>query len=61
MAPTNVMPTITTDPITDAPDKEEAKAVPLASDADPSQSTDEQAVEVGSRWSLAYNFGDLDC
>merc|ERR1712119_147359 len=30
-----------------------AKAVPLALDADPSQSTDEQAVGVGSRWSLA--------
>ena len=43
----------------DAPNKEEAKAVPLALDADPSQSTDEQAVEVGSRWSLAYDFGDL--
>ena len=43
--------------ITDAPVKEEAKAVPL--DADPSQSTDEQAVGVGSRWSLTYNFGDL--
>jgi len=42
----------------DAPVKE-AKAVPLALDADPSQSTDEQAVGVGSRWSLAYNFGDL--
>jgi len=26
----------------------------LALDADPSQSTDEQAVRVGSRWSLAY-------
>ena len=45
--------------ITDAPNKEEAKAVPSALDADPSQSTDEQAAEVGSRWSLAYNFGDL--
>jgi len=45
--------------ITDAPDKEEAKAVPMALDADPPQSTDEQAVGVGSRWSLAYNFGDL--
>ena len=40
-------------------DVKEAKAVPLALDADPSQSTDEQAVGVGSRWSLAYNFGDL--
>jgi len=36
---------------TDAPD-EEAKSVPLALDADQSQSTDEQAVGVGSRWSL---------
>merc|ERR1719334_613318 len=45
--------------IMNTPVKEEAKAVPLALDADPSQSTDEQAVVVGSRWSLAYNFGDF--
>ena len=31
----------------------------MALDADPPQSTDEQAVGVGSRWSLAYNLGDL--
>jgi len=44
-------------PLTTAPVKEGAKAVPL--DADTSQSTDEQAAGVGSRWSLNYNFGDL--
>ena len=38
--------------IMDAPVKEEAKA-------DPTKSTDDQAVGVGSRWSLTYNFGNL--
>ena len=36
-----------------------SRMLPMALDADPPQSTDEQAVRVGSRWSLAYNFGDL--